>query len=545
MVSTCLWRSPRSQLSICEVYEWLAEKYPEYQYTKHKIRDVLRHDSERERPRFMIANKHRLPGVPRRWAIQPEMEPEVRRLCGSLLERQTQVPETTGNIPPPIRYDKSNFAFAHSGSMPQPESASRAREVCPDQSCCKRRCVSHREPSTLNWKALSTSGNPPSVIWNDFQEREFEEAEETRELDRLEASEVRDTQESTARAATPVTSTRCSRTEERQPLRNGCLTLVSNTAAAGRNKTNFDVASRENSVPRQRPRGCFRRDPDSSRNRMLYTKAAIALRKGMVALGRVTIDGDSMRNLLPRSIANELGLSLYLGGTIRIRVENRSITTSQYCRLSIQVAGIETTINTCVVSGLSSLLLGREWIQEVRLLRDFENHTCYILGPLGDLKELPDPTPTTEADTNFVTGEYQGSPVVEELPTAAEAGKCEPGELASTYVPTDSAIGDETMSEDDVWEDSVSRQSSEEDLYSVDRILAEKQEDGRMYYLLLWNGYTEEESTWEPLHNIRDTLLLDIWRKRKGQELRGIVPAFDLARFEERRRETLGQALHK
>jgi hypothetical protein len=400
-------------MSICEVYEWLAEKYPECQYSKYKIRKVLLHDSEREQARFMIANKHRLPGVPCRWAIRPEMEPELRRLCYPPLGRESQFPQFLGD--------------------------------------------------------------------------------------------------------------RCHCTEDDQP-----------TEAEGRNKTGSDAASSAIAVLRQIPQDNFRRGS-------VYTKAAIALRKGTVELGRVKIDGDSIHNLLPRSIADKLDLSLHSSGTIRIRLENRSIPVSQYCRFSIQVAGVETTIDAYVVSELPSLLLGRPWIQEVRLLRDVGNHIHYIRGPLGNLIKLPNPASTTEADTDAVTGEREAAPV--ELPTATEAGECELGELASTYESIHS--GDETIGEDEVWEDSVSRQSTEDDLYSVDRILAEKQEDGRTYYLLLWDGYTEAESTWEPRQNIRDKELLDIWRERKAQELRRIVPALDLVKFEERRRERLGLALHK
>ena len=448
------------------------------------------------------------------------MELELRRFCGAPPE--CQVPQSLGDTQ----------------QLPQPESPSPA-----DQSSRKRWCASHQKPSTLTRQAFSTSAKPPSAIWNDLQQREFEEAEKTRELERLEASEPRDTPERTTRAATLVT--RYNRTEDHQPLRNERSTLVSKTEAEGRNKTGFDAASSANAVLRQRPRDGFRRDPDSSSKRMLYTKAAIALRKGMVELGRVKIDGNSVHNLLPRSIADELGLSLHFGGTIRIRVENRSIPISQYCRFSIQVAGVETTINTCVVSELPSLLLGRAWIREVRLLRDFENHTYYIPGPFANLNELPEPASTTEADTDFVMEEREEAPVAEELPTAAEAGECELGELASTYESIDSATGDETISEDEIWEDSVSHQSSEGNIYSVDRILAEKQEGGRTYYLILWDGYTEDQSTWEPLQNIRDKALLDIWRERKVQELRAMVPAFDLVNFEKRRRERLGLALRE
>jgi hypothetical protein len=146
----------------------------------------------------MIANKHRLPGVPCRWAIRPEMEPDLRRLC----------------YPPPL-----------------------GRES----------------------QVLQSLGD------------------------------------------------RCHCTEDDQP-----------TEAEGRNKTGSDAASSAIAVLRQIPQDNFRRGS-------LYTKAAIALRKGTVELGRVKINRDSIYNLLPRSIANKLGLSLYSSGAIRIKVKNHSI----------------------------------------------------------------------------------------------------------------------------------------------------------------------------------------------------------------------------
>ncbi|KAF4628693.1 hypothetical protein G7Y89_g9458 [Cudoniella acicularis] len=124
-----------------------------------------------------------------------------------------------------------------------------------------------------------------------------------------------------------------------------------------------------------------------------------------------------------------------------------------------RVASVETTIDIYVVSELPSLLLGRAWIQEVRLLRGVRNHIYYIRGPLGNLIKLPNPISTTEADTDSVTGEYETALVAEELLTAAEARECELGES-----------GDETISEDEVWKDTVSRQSIEDDLYSVDHL---------------------------------------------------------------------------
>lgn len=50
------------------------------------------------------------------------------------------------------------------------------------------------------------------------------------------------------------------------------------------------------------------------------------------------------------------------------------------------------------------------------------------------------------------------------MSTAAEAGECELGELSSTYKFIDFATGDKTISKNKVWEDAVSRQSTEKDL---------------------------------------------------------------------------------
>jgi hypothetical protein len=75
---------------------------------------------------------------------------------------------------------------------------------------------------------------------------------------------------------------------------------------------------------------------------------------------------------------------------------------------------------------------------------------------------------------------------------------------------------------------------TDDGIYYVDRMLAEKQEYGRTYYLVLWDGYVEDDSIGEPPQNIKDETLLDVWRKRRMQELCGMVPAFGVVKFEER-----------
>jgi hypothetical protein len=124
------------------------------------------------------------------------------------------------------------------------------------------------------------------------------------------------------------------------------------------------------------------------------------------------------------------------------------------------------------------------------LLSDLGNYRYYILGPHGNLKELPVPGPIAkaEAETEFtMEGKIAiGAAVIketlmaEEAPTALRGDEgygdeeCELGELASVDA---SATGDETISDVEFFADAVSYQSSDNDLYYIDR-LAEGRELG-------------------------------------------------------------------
>lgn len=84
-----------------------------------------------------------------------------------------------------------------------------------------------------------------------------------------------------------------------------------------------------------------------------------------------------------------------------------------------------------MISELFFLLLGKAWIQEIRLLRDIRNHIYYIRGPLRNLIKLPNPITITEANTNSITGKHEAALV--KLLIAIEARECELSKIASTY----------------------------------------------------------------------------------------------------------------
>jgi hypothetical protein len=138
---------------------------------------------------------------------------------------------------------------------------------------------------------------------------------------------------------------------------------------------------------------------------MLNTKAAVQSIRRIEELG-VEIDGSSVHNLLPLSIASRLlHLPLHFGKSIGIRVANYIFPTNQYCQFNIHVAGAETMIDACVVSELPSLLLGREWIRQINLLSDFGNCKSYIPGLHGNLIQVLDlgTAITTETETSEST----------------------------------------------------------------------------------------------------------------------------------------------
>jgi hypothetical protein len=266
-----------------------------------------------------------------------------------------------------------------------------------------------------------------------------------------------------------ITSAWHDRTGDRQPFEEELSATGRIFEVADRNEAvqHPDVTVREKGLLQQRLRDRPRRElsVSGSTNHKLYIKAGIVSAGAIVELTRVKINGSSMYNLLPLSRAWKLGLPLHFGGSVRVRLANRTVLTNQYCKLAIIVAGIKTAIDACVVSGLCSVLLGWEWAQEVNLLSDLGNYTYYILGPHGKLVQVPILGPMIEdrAETEYtIEGETP-------TPLGSDKGcsdkECRLGKLASV---DGSATGDETMSNSESFADIVSCQSSDDDLFYID-----------------------------------------------------------------------------
>lgn len=65
--------------------------------------------------------------------------------------------------------------------------------------------------------------------------------------------------------------------------------------------------------------------------------------------------------------------------------------------------------------------------------------------------------------------------------------------------------------------------------YTVDCILAEMvDDDGQKYYLIRWEDYPLEDSTWEPEENILTRVTLQNWAKEKDRVSKGLSKAFDV-----------------
>jgi hypothetical protein len=358
---------------------------------------------------------------------------------------------------------------------------------CPvGQTCsCKRRRTSNQHP------ALNTP-NIPSA--SDTQDRELETTEEVRKLNH-EAPDRRDEiLNMMKKSATPFAST-----QDSNP-RSGLTASVSESLDRLQDQTPARP------LPQTEEIDTFTEDTDrrlvgpqqqslshcSKRNSKIhnfYTKASILSPKGMFDLGRVQVDERSSFNLLPWSIAMDLGLTLYSDRVLTITVTDRLVQTNQHCRFTIRVAGVDTTIKTGVISGLQTVLLGQEWIQSVNLLSTFGNQSYYIPIPLaveaaeerfpdfGDAEvKAQDIEPVEKTMTNKISKEYDddecGNVNCGDEPISdSELSPCELSSEDERSLDADRELSSDELSSDDqssLDDDPSSDEVSLDDDYSSD-----------------------------------------------------------------------------
>ncbi|KAI9680332.1 MAG: hypothetical protein M1829_001218 [Trizodia sp. TS-e1964] len=86
-------------------------------------------------------------------------------------------------------------------------------------------------------------------------------------------------------------------------------------------------------------------------------------------------------------------------------------------------------------------------------------------------------------------------------------------------------------------DDSVSLNSTElsevQEEYPVERILAERTNGSKQAYLVKWENYPINRSTWEPIESFTNPGILDQWKESKLLQAHGLENAFDVDAFEQ------------
>ncbi|KAH6667819.1 hypothetical protein B0J14DRAFT_601506 [Halenospora varia] len=250
LIAACLLNAPTSQMTAEEIHKWLAEKYPYYRYTKRQTWDFLRRGSKGDGAIFMIANQYRIKGDLNRWAIRPEIEPQLRRCWSGPPLPQPPFLQSSGGQPKLVP-----------GVL---EAALVGRDPPADQSSSKRQHISYQEASTPTQWPLSTSTKGP--LWH---KQEAGEAKEEHNLECLQSPIPRETQE---RVVLPMSC------------------MQRNTII----EDHHNAMTSEDATHQRQLRDYSNRIStfDSKRGHMLYTKAAVVSIVGRVEL-RVKVDGSS------------------------------------------------------------------------------------------------------------------------------------------------------------------------------------------------------------------------------------------------------------
>ena len=105
-----------------------------------------------------------------------------------------------------------------------------------------------------------------------------------------------------------------------------------------------------------------------------------------VRVDKILIDGGAVVNLMPETIARNLGLCLMENRDILIRTATNEIRPVQYyTEFTIAVAGVVAKVTVYVINipQSYSLLLGRKWLYQVRARGDYERQTYTIYDGEG------------------------------------------------------------------------------------------------------------------------------------------------------------------
>ena len=127
-----------------------------------------------------------------------------------------------------------------------------------------------------------------------------------------------------------------------------------------------------------------------------HTDGAVIVRKsGTVKVRnifKIMLDGGAVVNLIPHGVAARLDLHLMRNDDLKIRTATGEVVPiSYYVIFDVRIAGVMATIRAYVVPAVTSytLLLGRQWLRQVRANGDYEKETYFIKDAEGNEREVP------------------------------------------------------------------------------------------------------------------------------------------------------------